>query len=191
LYKVKNLREDETFELIHRPGRFLLINATRSVSKETDMKYGMLMNVMVGAGLMTAPVLVTASGFGGGWVQNPVTRTLYYSHESDRGHQQAAAERHQSVRLNGFGGGWVQNPVTRTLSYSHESDHGHQQAAAERHQSVRLNGFGGGWVQNPVTRTLSYSLAHDRTVPVASAGSHSSLSRLEGGVEPEPARSTF
>jgi hypothetical protein len=152
LYKVKNLREDETFELIHRPGRFLLINATRSVSKETDMKYGMLMNVMVGAGLMTAPVLVTASG---------------------------------------FGGGWVQNPVTRTLSYSHESDHGHQQAAAERHQSVRLNGFGGGWVQNPVTRTLSYSLAHDRTVPVASAGSHSSLSRLEGGVEPEPARSTF
>jgi hypothetical protein len=191
LYKVKNLREDETFELIHRPGRFLLINATRSVSKETDMKYGMLMNVMVGAGLMTAPVLVTASGFGGGWVQNPVTRTLSYSHESDHGHQQATAERHQSVRLNGFGGGWVQNPVTRTLSYSHESDHGHQQAAAERHQSVRLNGFGGGWVQNPVTRTLSYSLAHDRTVPVASAGSHSSLSRLEGGVEPEPARSTF
>jgi hypothetical protein len=54
-----------------------------------------------------------------------------------------------------------------------------------------LNGFGGGWVQDPVTRTLSYSLVHDRTVPAAAAGNTSGLSRLEGGVEPGPAKGMF
>ena len=116
------------------------------------MKYRMLMNVMVGAGLVTAPLLVTASGFGGGWMHNKGTGTIYNSHAPD---------------------------------------HGHQQAAAERHQSVRLNSFGGGWVQDPVTRTLSYSLVHDRTVPAAAAGNPSGLSRLEGGVEPGPAKGMF
>ena len=116
------------------------------------MKYRMLMNMMVGAGMVTAPLLVTASGFGGGWMHNKGTGTLYYSHAPD---------------------------------------HGHQQADAERHQSVRLNGFGGGWVHDPSSRTISYSLVHDRTVPTAAAGNHSSLSKLEGGVEPEPAKGMF
>jgi hypothetical protein len=191
LYNGKDLREDEIFELIHRPGRLLLINTTRYVSEETDMKYRMLMNMMVGAGMVTAPLLVTASGFGGGWMHNKGTGTLYYSHAPDYGHQQAAAERHQSLRLNSFGGGWVQDPSSRTLSYSPAPDRDDQQAAAERHQSVRLNGFGGGWVQDPSSRTISYSLVHDRTVPTAAPGNHSSLSKQEGGVEPEPAKGMF
>jgi hypothetical protein len=161
------------------------------VSKENDMKYGILMNVMAGAGLMATPVLVMASGFGGGWMHDKDTGTLSYTLAPDHGKHQAAAERHQSARLNGFGGGWVQDPVTRTLSYTLAPDHGKHQAAAERHQSARLNGFGGGWVQDPVTGTLSYSLAHDRTGPAADAGSHSRLGKLESGMEAGPARGAF
>ena len=44
------------------------------------MKKQTMINIIAGTGLVLGPVSVMASGFGGGWMQDKDTGTLYYSH---------------------------------------------------------------------------------------------------------------
>lgn len=87
------------------------------------MKYPMMIKLIAVTGLVVAPLNAMASGFGGGWMQDKTTGTIYYSRAPSPERQQAASDAQPSnQRLNGFGGGWVQDKHTNTLSYHPEHD---------------------------------------------------------------------
>jgi len=82
------------------------------------MKKQAMINIIAGAGLVLGPVSVMASGFGGGWVQDKDTGTLYYSLAPTHERHQAYSDAQQGKHLSSFGGGWMQNKDTGTLYYS-------------------------------------------------------------------------
>ena len=127
------------------------------------MKYPMMIKLIAVTGLVVAPLNAMASGFGGGWMQDKTTGTIYYSGAPSPERQQAVSDRQQPVQhLNSFGGGWVQDKTTSTIYYSRAPSPERQQAASDAQPSnQRLNGFGGGWVQDKHTNTLSYHPEHD------------------------------
>ena len=122
------------------------------------MKYLTMIKYAAVTGLVAGSLNAAAAGFGGGWMHDRNTGTLYYSHASDGRLHAASSAGHSKVHQNSFGGGWVQDPDTGTLSYSRSSDMGQRYATSGE---GRLNSFGGGWVHDSHTGTLSYSPAGD------------------------------
>jgi hypothetical protein len=151
----------------------------------------MMMNVIAGAGLVVTPLAVTASDFGGGWMQDKHTGTIYYSHAPEHGQNQVSSAGHRPGDLNSFGGGWVQDKHTGTISYSLAPEHGQKQASSAGHRSGDLNSFGGGWVQDKHTSTIYYSRAHDASQDPVAGGSQGMMSRSEGGWANEPVKRNF
>ncbi len=83
-----------------------------------EMKHQKMIKLIVMTGLVLGPLYATASSFGGGWVQNKATGTLYYSLAPTPDRQQLAADRQApKSHTNGFGGGWAHDKATGTLSY--------------------------------------------------------------------------
>jgi hypothetical protein len=168
-----------------------MVELTPRVSQETEMKYRMR-NLIAVAGVVAVPLLATASDFGGGWMRDKDTGTLYYSLAAEPGrHHQAGAVGHQSGSLNSFGGGWAQDRNTGTLYYTLAPEHGQHQAGTDGHQSGNLNSFGGGWVQDRITGTIYYSSAHDVSQGTESAGRQAAVSKAEGEWAHEPVSRTF
>ena len=93
------------------------------------MKYRSMIKVIAGAGLAAGSMSVLASGFGGGWMQDRDTGTLYYSLAPTPPQQPSASSGHQKERLNSFGGGWVQDRNTGTLTYLHSHTDPHASKA--------------------------------------------------------------
>jgi hypothetical protein len=83
------------------------------------MKYQTMINMIAGAGLVLGPLSVAASGFGGGWMRDKDTGTLYYSLAPTPERHPTASHGQQSEQLNSFGGGWVQDKVSGTAYYLH------------------------------------------------------------------------
>jgi hypothetical protein len=122
------------------------------------MKHLTMIKYAAVTGLVAGSLNAAAAGFGGGWMQDPNTGTLYYSHASDGRLHAASDAGHSKGHQNSFGGGWVQDRHTNTLSYSRAPEVGQWHADSEK---VQLNSFGGDWVHDRNTGTLSYSPAAD------------------------------
>jgi len=121
------------------------------------MNYQTMINVIAGTGLVLGPLSVMASDFGGGWMQDKDTGTLYYSHAPTPERSHDASRGVHSGKLNSFGGGWVQDKDTGTLYYSLAPTPERHQLISEKRQTKHLNGFGGGWAHDEVTLTFYHT----------------------------------
>jgi hypothetical protein len=83
------------------------------------MKYQTMINMIAGAGLVLGPLSVAASGFGGGWMRDKDTGTLYYSLAPTPERHPTASHGQKPEHLGSFGGGWVQDKVSGTAYYLH------------------------------------------------------------------------
>jgi hypothetical protein len=129
------------------------------------MKLQTKIGLIAATGLVLGSVNAMASGFGGGWVQEKNTHTLYNSDTaSPELHQSVTREQPAQSQMNSFGGGWVQEKNTRTLYYSVTSSP-ELQGAATREQPAQsqMNSFGGGWIKDRNTNTLSYEPVGDKS----------------------------
>jgi hypothetical protein len=121
------------------------------------MKYKSMINVIAGAGLVVAPLSVMAAGFGGGWVKDPSSGTVYYSEHQPVEAADYSGQMHSDGYTSDFGGGWAINQNSGTL---YNSSHPPMEAGDEsgqQHADGNMNVFGNGWAINEYSGTLYYS----------------------------------
>ena len=84
------------------------------------MKQLKAIKLVAATGLVLGSLNAAASGFGGGWVQDKNTGTIYNSLATTPERHHASHDKmHGGGHMNSFGGGWVQDKNTGTIYYSH------------------------------------------------------------------------
>ena len=83
--------------------------------RSIEMKHLTTIKFVAATGVVLGTLNATASGFGGGWVQDKHTGTAYNSLAPTHSQDQVSSDKKQ-VRgdMNSFGGGWVQDKNTGT-----------------------------------------------------------------------------
>jgi hypothetical protein len=117
------------------------------------MKHKTIISLIAATGMAAPALSALASGFGGGWMHDKHTGTLYSTLAPEPVRHQGDSE-NAGQKLNSFGGGLVQDKYSGTL-YSTQSPQMGRQADSHG-KTGGPNSFGGGWVKDKSSNTLSY-----------------------------------
>jgi hypothetical protein len=119
------------------------------------MKYQTLISLVAGIGLVAGPLTAMASGFGGGWMRDGNSGSIYNSSAPTVVQPQHPAS--TASHKNGFGDGWARNPNSGTIYNTNASTVDQQRSTAVANTKTASNksGFGGGWARGNFG-TISY-----------------------------------